>query len=116
MTFNLDIRNYWSYTINNDIYTLQEDGGVLENATYLTNKNRNFNSWNLDLTYNWIFTPGSQISILYRSSAGISQQGAGFSEDFGPNLRSLLNNQALNHALSISVRYFIDYNQVKHIF
>ena len=116
MTFNLDIRNYWSYTINNTIYTLQEDGGVLENTTYTTNRNRNFKSWNLDLTYNWIFTPGSQISILYRSSAGISQQGTGFSEDFGPNLRSLLNNQALNHALSISVRYFIDYNQVKHIF
>ena len=116
MTFNLEIRNYWSYTLNNTIYTLQNDGGVAENTTFLENRNRNFSSWNLDLSYNWIFTPGSQISILYRNNAGISERGAGFSENFGPNFSSLLNNQVLNHALSISFRYFIDYNQVKHIF
>ena len=116
MTFNLDIRNYWSYTINNDIYTLQDDGGLLENTTYLTNKNRSLNTWNLDLTYNWIFTPGSQISILYRSNSATLQRGEGFSQDFGPNFRGLLNNQTLNHTISISFRYFIDYNQVKHIF
>ena len=116
MTFNLAIRNYWSYTLNNEIYTLQNDGGLVENTTFLENKNRNFASWNLDFSYNWIFTPGSQISILYRNNSGVSQRGAGFSEDFGSNFRSVLNNQELNHTLSVSFRYFIDYNQVKHIF
>ena len=116
MTFNLEIRNYWSYTLNNTIYTLQNDGGLADNTTFLDNRNRNFSSWNLDFSYNWIFTPGSQLSILYRNNAGISERGEGFSENFGPNFRGLLNNQVLNHALSISFRYFIDYNQVKHIF
>ena len=116
MTFNLEVRNYWSYTLNNLIYTLQNDGGLIENTTFTNNRNQNFSSWNLDLSYNWIFTPGSQISILYRNSASNFDRGAGFSEDFGPNLRNILNNQTLNHNLSISVRYFIDYNQVKHIF
>ena len=116
MTFNLDIRNYWSYTLNNQIYTLQNDGGLTENLIFTENRNQNFNSWNLDLSYNWIFTPGSQISILYRNSSTNFERGAGFNEDFGPNLRNLLNNQTLNHNLSVSFRYFIDYNQVKHIF
>ena len=116
MTFNLTIRNYWSYTINNDILTLQNDGSLIDNTTYTTNRNQNFTSWNMDLSYNWIFAPGSQVSILYRNNSGVFQQGAGFSEDYGPNLRSLLNNETLAHTLSVSVRYFIDYNQVKHIF
>ena len=116
MTFNLAIRNYWSYSKNNEYLTLQDDGNLIDNATFNSNRDQNFTSWNMDLSYNWIFVPGSQISVLYRNSAGVFQQGAGFSEDYGPNLRSLLNNEALSHTLSISVRYFIDYNQAKRIF
>ena len=37
-------------------------------------------------------------------------------KDFGRNVTNLLNNEALNHAFSISVKYFIDYNQVKKLF
>ena len=37
-------------------------------------------------------------------------------KDFGNNYTSLLNNEDLSHVISISVKYFIDYNQVKNIF
>jgi hypothetical protein len=33
------------------------------------NRNRNFNSWNLDLSYSWWFAPASELSILYRNYA-----------------------------------------------
>ncbi len=113
MTFNLEIRNYWSYTINNSIYSLQDDGGLTNNSTYLINKNKNLTSWNFDLSYNYIFTPGSQISILYRNNAGVRQDGDALTENFIPNFKSILNNQILNHSISVSFRYFIDYNQAK---
>jgi hypothetical protein len=57
MTLNLTARYYWSYSDNQAFFTLQDDGALSQNSTYLLN--RNFNSWNLDLSYSWWFAPGS---------------------------------------------------------
>ncbi len=111
MTFNLSVRHYLSYALNNDILTLQEDGSLLHNTTYLTNRNSNFNTWNLDLSYSWWFAPGSQISILYRNNAvDFSRE---FTTDYSDNLKNVLNNDRLTHVFSISIRYFIDYNSLR---
>jgi hypothetical protein len=55
MTLNLTAR-YYSYSDNQAFFTLQDDGALSQNSTYLLNRNRNFNSWNLDLSYSWWFT------------------------------------------------------------
>jgi hypothetical protein len=57
MTLNLTARYYWSYSDNQAFFTLQDDGALSQNSTYLLNRNRNFNSWNLDLSYSWWFAP-----------------------------------------------------------
>jgi hypothetical protein len=62
---------------------------------------------NTDLSYNWWFVPGSQVSILYRNNAANFERN---NKDLSTNITDLLNNAALNHTFSISVRYFIDYN------
>lgn len=67
MTINLTARYYWSYSKNHEFFTLQDSGFLTPNTTYSLNKDRNFNSWNFDLSYSWWFAPGSEISILYRS-------------------------------------------------
>lgn len=69
MTFNLTARHYWSYSENHEFLTLQSDGYLTANNNYSENKNRNFNSWNLDFSYSWWFAPGSQLSVLYRNYA-----------------------------------------------
>ena len=51
MTINLTARYYWSYSKNHDFFTLQNDGYLTPNSIYNLNKNRNFNSWNFDLSY-----------------------------------------------------------------
>jgi hypothetical protein len=33
-----------------------------------SNNNLSFYSWNTDLSYNWWFAPGSQVSILYQNN------------------------------------------------
>jgi hypothetical protein len=111
MNLALSVRHYWSYADNNQIYTLQDNGDLLTNSTYLLNKNSNFTSWNLDLSYSWWFAPGSQISVLYRNNSAIFQRE--FERDFRSNLTGNLNNENLNHILSFSIRYFIDYNNLK---
>ncbi|MGZ9676732.1 DUF5916 domain-containing protein [Flavobacterium sp. GNP001] len=110
MTFNIALRHYWSYAENKNALTLGNDGRLNPNNTYNANKNSSFYSWNADLSYNWWFAPGSQVSVLYRNNAGKFDRS--INKEFTNNVTALLNNDALNHVFSISVRYFIDANQV----
>ena len=111
MNFNLSVRHYWSLAENNKINNLNEDGSLSPNITYSGNRNSNFSTWNLDLSYSWWFAPGSQMSILYRNNAGTFDRT--INKDFGSNFSNLFEDN-LNHVLSVSVRYFIDYNQAKN--
>ncbi len=111
MNFNLSVRHYWSLAENNKINNLNEDGSLSTNTTYTGNKNSNFSTWNLDLSYSWWFAPGSQMSILYRNNAGTFDRT--INKDFSSNFSNLFEDN-LNHVLSVSVRYFIDYNQAKN--
>jgi hypothetical protein len=113
MTFNLSVRHYWSYALNHDILTLQDDGSLIENYSYATNKNSNFNTWNLDLSYSWWFAPGSQLTVLYRNNSSLFERD--FQRNLGTNFSNVVNNN-LNQIFSVSVRYFIDYNSTKHWF
>jgi hypothetical protein len=112
MNLNLNVRHYWSYAVNNEFLTLQNDGSLIENTTYSVNKNSDFNTWNMDLSYSWWFAPGSQLSILYRNNSSLFTRE--FSRQFESNIKDAFDNQNLNHVFSISLRYFIDYNSVKN--
>ncbi len=111
MNFNLSVRHYWALAENNQINTLNTDGSLTPNDTYTTNKNSNFSTWNLDLSYSWWFAPGSQMSVLYRNNAATFDRT--INKNFNSNFSNLFEDN-LNHVLSISVRYFIDYNQAKN--
>lgn len=112
MTINLAVRQYWSYADNKDILTLESNGELSPYPQYTTNKNSSFCSWNTDLSYSWWFAPGSQISALYRNNASNFERV--IDKDFRHNVAGLLNNDALKHIFSVSVKYFIDYNAVKN--
>ena len=113
MTFNLIARYYWSYSDVHEFFTLQDDGHLTPNPSYSQNKNRNFNSWNLDFSYSWWFAPGSELSVLYRNyaqeSTNVVEKNTqeNFDNLFGGNLTNIF---------SISLRYYIDYNVVKNKF
>ena len=112
MTFNVSLRQYWSFAENKNILSLEQNGRLADFAGYTVNKNSSFYSWNADVSYSWWFAPGSQVSILYRNNAGAFERV--INKEFKDNVTNLLNNDALSHVFSISVRYFIDYNQVKN--
>ena len=112
MNLSLSVRHYWSYVNNHAFLTLQQNGSLIENNSFTDNKNFNLNLWNLDLSYSWWFAPGSQLSVLYRNNAALFSQE--FSRQFEHNFKEAIDNQNLSHILSISVRYFIDYNSVNN--
>jgi hypothetical protein len=114
MTFNIALRHYWSYAENKNALSLEQNGRLADFTGYTTNKNSSFYSWNADLSYTWWFAPGSQVSVLYRNNAGAFERN--INKEFTGNVTNLLTNEALNHIFSISVRYFIDYNEVKNKF
>ena len=113
MTINLTARYYWSYSKNHEFFTLQDSGYLTPNSTYAQNKDRNFNSWNFDLSYSWWFAPGSEISILYRNYG--LERASVVEKDLSKNLKNIFNSD-LTNVLSVSIRYFIDYNSVKNKF
>ena len=114
MNFDISARYYWSYTENKNFLKLEDNGRLVDYNGYTDNKNQNLITWNLDVSYNWWFAPGSQLTLLYRSNA--AKYDNLITKDFGNNYTSLLNNEDLSHVVSISIKYFIDYNQVKNVF
>ncbi len=113
MNFRLNLRHYWSFSENNSYHKLLENGYV-EDYVYTGDRNSNFNSWNFDLSYSWWFAPGSQMSVLYRNNSGVFQRE--IDKDFGYQTKQVFNHEQLNHTFSVSLRYFIDYNQAKNVF
>lgn len=113
MTFNLTARYYWSYSSNKSFFTLEDNGYVTPNSTFNLNKNRNFNSWNLDLSYSWWFAPGSQLSVLYRNYA--QEESNLVERKLNKNINTLFDSN-MTTVFSISFRYFIDYNSLKNKF
>jgi hypothetical protein len=113
MNFNLRVRYYWAHAINNKFLTLRDDGYFDDNSTYNYNANINQNIWNFDLSYTWWFAPGSLISVLYRNNSSLLE--STFNTNLKDNLRNVMSNNP-NNTISISFRYYIDYNQAKKIF
>jgi len=115
----LTFRNYWSTaTYNETLYTLKSDGSQTTDTGHtITNldldPNRNFNIWNLDLSYAWQFAPGSQLIALYRNQLFNSSNES--LDSFGKSLKNLFK-QDIQHTFSIKMVYYLDYNSIKNSF
>jgi Domain of unknown function (DUF5916)/Carbohydrate family 9 binding domain-like len=112
MNFNISLIHYWSYSENKNFLLLEQDGNLSPYAYPVKNLNQDFSTWNLDLSYSWWFAPGSQMSVLYRNNS--SNRIQNINKDYAENFTNLIRNDVLNHTFSISIRYFIDYNQAKN--
>ena len=91
------------------LHRLEEDGS-LSASQYNTNSNFNFNAWNIDFNFSWWFLPGSEINIVWKTSiVGFDDQSQlNFTENFEHTFDFPQNNN-----LSIRIRYYLDYQDVK---
>ena len=114
MNFNFSAIHYWSYSENKNFLLLEENGRFSPYFNPVKNLNQDFSTWNLDLSYTWWFIPGSQVSILYRNNS--ANELSNINKRFTQNYTNLIRNEVLSHTFSISIKYFIDYNQAKNWF
>ena len=118
VTFRL--RHNWDRVEYSDFLELTEEDELVE-TTYtgrdeVTNDplhNRNFNIFNIDMEYNWQFSPGSEIRAIWKRSIGTND----FNTDIG-FLDNFTNTFSAPNFDTITIRlvYFIDYLDVKKIF
>ena len=107
MGLQLGVRHYWSDRRNKDFYGLNSDGTLSRySGPALTNVDRNYNVFNIDLAYVWQFTPGSELSITYKDAAETNEQF--LTKKYNRNFDKILSGPQ-NNSLSIKVLYYIDY-------
>ena len=79
MGVDLRLRHYWQQVEYNYFKELLDEGNQVS-TTYLplnddgeSAHNTNYNAFTLDLNYRWVFTPGSELRIVYKNNIFNSQ-------------------------------------------
>ncbi len=107
-SLNLRARHYWSGVENKTYYLLQNDGLLSNNTGYLQNKNQNYNAFTVDIIFRWIFAPGSEFSMAWKTISYSDDNTINY--NYANNLEKSWLNQA--SSLSLKVLYYIDYNSL----
>jgi hypothetical protein len=108
---NLKLRHYWRWIDYSSYHTLNTDGTItnpIEGAGL--DRNINFNLFNIDLTYQWNFAPGSELSIVWKNAIELSNKDV--RSDFFTNFGDVLETGQVN-SLSFKVLYYLDYHDLK---
>ncbi len=109
MALELRIRHYWRKLVPQKIVYLEDDGTTT--AYELEGNYVNSASFfNVDLVYRWQFSPGSELSVVWKNA--INQRNDLADDTFIDNFEKL-NNAPANNNLSLKVVYFLDYLNVK---
>jgi hypothetical protein len=113
ITFRL--RHYWSRVKYQDFYELNLDGllnpieiPTMENGVH--KYNTSFNAFSIDMVYRWIFSPASEINIVWKNNIFTEDSDANIA--YLQNLEQTLRTDQLN-SISIRLVYFIDYLNIK---
>ncbi|NND89098.1 MAG: hydrolase, partial [Flavobacteriaceae bacterium] len=109
----LRFRNFWTVADYSDdvFYVLNEDGTrtITSYDVEANDPNRNFDIWNLDLSFRWRFAPGSEATLLYRNQ--IFKQDNQATLSYTESLGNLFE-QPIQNTLSLRITYFLDYNNL----
>ncbi len=110
------LRHYWAKVKYNEFFRLNLDGtyGDTEynglDADGNSLHNNSYNAFTIDMAYQWVFAPGSQVSIVWKNSLFDFSQNVDLT--YFDNVDNLTNLPATN-SLSIKVLYYLDYWMLK---
>lgn len=108
----LYLRHYWSRVSYKDFWTLENDGSLKPNPTYIENEDINFNAFSIDLAYTWQFAPGSEMSIVWKNN--INSHNDEIVKSFRDNMNHTFSDLGRN-SISIRILYYLDYMQMKNL-
>jgi hypothetical protein len=107
---NTRVRHYWGYTVFNDYYSLAENGEMLASSNM--GNDQNFNSFTVDMIFTWIFTPGSELSLVWKNS--ITEFNNDVNESLSDDIRYTMGLPP-NNSYSLKIIWFVDYHKVNQI-
>ncbi|MBN1988712.1 MAG: carbohydrate binding family 9 domain-containing protein [Bacteroidales bacterium] len=107
--FSLRVRHYWRWVDYKDFSILLSDGNLTPTAP-MDDKDKNYNIFNLDLTYQWNFAPGSVLSVVWKNAIETSESQV--NTDFLDNFGTMVGNSASN-SLSFKMLYYLDYQSLR---
>lgn len=111
MSLSLRGRHYWSKAEYREYYTLNQKGSLISDPQYLGNANVNFNAFNIDMTYKWQFSPGSEICFVWKNA--VYTQGQVIIERFSNDMDETFRSPQSN-SFSVKFLYYLDYSMLKH--
>jgi len=103
------MRHYWSSAKYNEFQKLDSNGRLLP-AEYFGDHDINYNSFNIDMIYKWIFSPASEFSIAWKSAVLNSENivNINYAENFMNTFDAPRDN-----SVSIKILYYLDYVMIK---
>lgn len=102
-------RHYWISGKYKQLFSLDEAGELVPKYDYAENINFNYNVFNVDVIYQWIFTPGSVLNIVYKIN--LSNESEIVSYNYRRNFDQLLQEPGAS-TIAIKFLYFLDYLKV----
>lgn len=111
LSLSLTARHYYARGKYDSFYTLL-DNGRLEPATdYAQEHDFNFNSFNIDMVFSWIFAPGSSLNFVWKNE--ITTETDTVSGSYFNNLNDTFMEPQLNN-ISLKILYYIDYQRLRN--
>jgi hypothetical protein len=107
---NFRVRHYWSGASYKEYFRLNSDGNLDNDPAYSDNHDENYNFFNCDLLFRWVFAPGSELTLAWKNSIFDNQKI--FIRSYKENLGNILDSDQTN-SFSLKVLYFIDYNNLR---
>ncbi len=106
MGINLNVRHYWSRADYDMYYSLLANGN-LQPVSFDPQADINFNAFNVDLVYNWEFTPGSELILTWKNAIYSGDSENGYFNNFMHTLQSDQKN-----TFSVKLLYYFDYQRL----
>ena len=112
------VRHYWSVVDYHEFFELQTDGRLVSTPWALafmddngetSRYDTNYNAWSVDLVYRWIFSPGSELTVVWKNT--LNESGSLLPDSYAQNWERMLS-QGFTNSLSIRALYYLDYSLI----
>ena len=82
-----------------------------DSPTGTSSRDLNYNAWSVDLVYRWIFSPGSELSVVWKNT--LNEAGTNLPEGYWNNWQNMLE-EGFTNSVSIRALYFLDYSLIQN--
>ena len=112
MVLSLNARHYRAFAKHDGYAVLLADGSLQETNDYPNNNNFDYNIFNVDVVYSWMFAPGSTLSVVYKNIIENELDAITVFKPYGSNFERIINDPQTN-SISLKMVYYLDYQQLR---